>query len=870
MSAIKDVVTLLLGIGNKTDYKKTKKKMVLPDNPDGNTIIKIFGDWLFETVYKNKIGFEEGVSIAFSILSSIFSTHFIRPFNQEYLNQFYAAIILTFQNLEQYSHSLGAILQHTEQLFLRNLDGLFLLIPHYLKLIKLILTSQTLPFSINISQSSLRRSSIIILKTMICFPNYFNKLSIPPIENYSQECIKDFNIISLFRSTILGSWSNETDPDNAILLLSAMGLFIFETLKKQTTVPPLFLLTIQKYICQPTEIQSQWPIRVLLSAISIIKSISFIVNEIHECSTQTIPNIVTGLSRIITKFLETPTQECSQQEFDLLIISILNTISELIVPHQWIFYYPNIIKEILNSIGQVLETKPKGKGKREKKEKKEKVVGISKNIITEAKFVFFKLMKITGNFPLPNETSTISTHITEEDIKKSFGLSQEEFLKYARFFLNDDNQIITIIDIPENIKNNNDPQTITIIRDLTGKYIWGYFFRMLPLSYKKNPEKYLAKHVWEGKPRPPNYEVTRPPTNKERSELEIKYGITFDTVNKFDKKISGDLKRIQLALTVQHRKEEVYRFLEEEISTLNISKKRPIRDESYFKNYNFNNSKIFLSGFGLLNFQKKQKNKLFNGNKNFYSAIQELDQLSERLQFSIGIIYIAKGQNRNNNGEGIFENKKGDPSYEKFLKQLGEFVDLQTHKGYKGGLKWEKTGRITPYYANNSIEIIYHVSTMLKNISTEEKKEIIGKNKLILVWCNDERHFNPKCIKSENNIIFFIIRPHYTGLSLVTIENYSGIKYYSGLLSKNSLLRKDVLVDLVRISSINHLCETQINEQKKYVHPFLKRNYKIQKIINQFSMSLSNEQFFTSFFSGKFSKMLNTHSDFEIVEKKYF
>ncbi|KAJ6249548.1 tuberin [Anaeramoeba flamelloides] len=478
---------------------------------------------------------------------------------------------------------------------------------------------------------------------------------------------------------------------------------------------------------------------------------------------------------------------------------------------------------------------------------------------------------------------------------KKIGLSHHQFLQYSRFLIINNKQILTIIDLPDKFENIKETQTYLIIRDLCGKYSWNLFNRLLPINYKpKNNEKEENEenNLINNETKIMDKNETSQDLEKNK-EIEIKYDLNYKNDKIFPSNIVENLKRIEKVLTIQNKREQNIQFLEQNITNIDISIKRPLRNQKNNdkqdneegketeteketemetekekeretetetdKEYNFNNGKMFLSNMGLLNDKNLKKIKLFRTNKHFFKSLKELDQIPERSQYSIGVVYVEEGQNRSTNGDNIFKNEKGNQDYENFLKELGWTINLKTHQGYNGGLNWKKTGCETPYYSNDSIEIIFHTLTMLKNINFQKKKKVIKNDKILIIWCNDKRNFNPKCIKSEKNLIFIIIRPHYTGLNLVSIHDFSAGHYNSSLLIKNSLLGKGLLANLIRISSINILQEIQQND-KNFVHPFLHRQNKIKQITEKFSLSLSNEEFFTHFLTGKIPKFLNNSS----------
>lgn len=63
------------------------------------------------------------------------------------------------------------------------------------------------------------------------------------------------------------------------------------------------------------------------------------------------------------------------------------------------------------------------------------------------------------------------------------------------------------------------------------------------------------------------------------------------------------------------------------------------------------------------------------------------------------------------------------------MKQLGEKIILERHLGYKGGLKVNLDGKYAIYYSDVSLEVIFHVSTLMP--SSEDDEQQINKKRFL-------------------------------------------------------------------------------------------------------------------------------------------
>ena len=97
---------------------------------------------------------------------------------------------------------------------------------------------------------------------------------------------------------------------------------------------------------------------------------------------------------------------------------------------------------------------------------------------------------------------------------------------------------------------------------------------------------------------------------------------------------------------------------------------------------------------------------------------------TDRECLKVGVVYVSPYAR---NQHEILKNSKGSAVYERFLKTLGEKIVLERHLGYMGGLKISLDGNSAIYYANSSLELIFHVSTMMP--SNEEDEQQISKKR---------------------------------------------------------------------------------------------------------------------------------------------
>ncbi len=147
-------------------------------------------------------------------------------------------------------------------------------------------------------------------------------------------------------------------------------------------------------------------------------------------------------------------------------------------------------------------------------------------------------------------------------------------------------------------------------------------------------------------------------------------------------------------------------------------------------------SRFLLSQLGFLTWEKRQKVDLLDKVERLKRELKNLDNRGPiRENHKFACIYVGNGQEDKqsilSNQAGSVSNKLYSESYlfqrafENFVRSLGWEVELSSHRGYMGGLQNNgSNGLSSIYYADSSLELMYHVSTMFNH---EEPVHIKGK-----------------------------------------------------------------------------------------------------------------------------------------------
>ncbi|KAI1316622.1 hypothetical protein EDD11_009657 [Mortierella claussenii] len=184
--------------------KPTSSTPIRPSSPDGNTIMHMFGAWLFEvsslpipesnsTPYTSQWqtfnphypadSYHEAQASAFGVLCRIFSKPqpSTRPFLRTYTERFYEALSMGLRS----ETSLPTILAHSAELFTSELEGVRMMVPDFVIGIRMAMSGQIRVATGYMSQEKqkqvledLHLAALKVAGCIMCLPNHFEKVEL--------------------------------------------------------------------------------------------------------------------------------------------------------------------------------------------------------------------------------------------------------------------------------------------------------------------------------------------------------------------------------------------------------------------------------------------------------------------------------------------------------------------------------------------------------------------------------------------------------------------------------------------------------------------------------------------------------------------
>ncbi|KAJ6229571.1 hypothetical protein M0813_07801 [Anaeramoeba flamelloides] len=874
IQGIQSYVTLFLQNEKKTNNSGNK----LINKINGNTLLNLFGNWLFEAIQLQKEGFEEGIEVIYDILCNIFMNPQDTAFNAKNLTAFYHSLIIVFEHSNLNLKLLNTILKKTKRIFISELEGVYILVPYYFNIIKRILTGNEFINNESVRIEILRSSCLAILNTLICLPLHFPTMKFKPLISNSKvyketEGFTFLDLRSQIYEIIIDCIKNEQDANNYNLLMWCLIIFIQETYKeeKQEFDISIIINSFNEILCQPNSDQLRWPTSVYDSIFFCLKIFGDFFHQLGNKELQLFEDLCINLIERVKILIETPSIINDNTKLESLAIRYIDVIIHTIQPlinnnsHQI---------EKINKIKLIIENLLKKNSNLKKKKSKKN--GFKSVPIEKSLNILFQNLQTQQTDKINNDNNNHDV-INEDKIRFKYNLNQKQFNQKIRYGSIKKKNLIGFFENSSPNKN----KLLVLIRNLNGSNCWELKYPLKSLDENENENE--NENLY-------NEAIYLPTTennnniNSNLKEKKILYDCQIDNdtlidqdktlINKcfinlidvqnrieINKKINNEIFNKKTYPNINKLSRNENSHLDKKNKNININNQLNKNTLNSNNNtFDLNNSgssnienfpilRLLLSNLGLIRLDSKEKFSFCEKRENLITEINNLDSITTKPTHTIAIIYISKELCRESDENKIFTNKVGSKKYIQFLKGLGNFIDLKKHKGFFGGLNYQKTGRIAPYYKDSKNEIIYHASTMLrfKKNSLLETKSILANNQVTIIWLEDNKIWKPNHLRSKQNLVYIIIRPHYTGLYHFEIINFSSNNFLVFPLGNHSFISWNILPQLIRKIAI-YINQELKNENNLSLDPKEIREKKLLQIQNSKKTLNNSEEFYTSFF----------------------
>ncbi|KAI9470555.1 MAG: hypothetical protein EXX96DRAFT_597448 [Benjaminiella poitrasii] len=373
----------ILGIGNLVDalnfpnsnrgnLENTKTNS---NHPDGNTLLHMFGTYLFDATSKALKADQEqqrGCAEAFATLCKIFCKQQKRePFLRTYIERFYAALTIGLKS----DACLPTILLSCTELFTTDLEGVRMLVPNFISAIRMVLPKLRFICKTSVSIDNLRLAAIKVLSTIMCMPNHFDKVEFKSgwdcdinSQNENSSLIGEQELLITELIRVLYDTSNDVDLEHPFLSLKFYILeVLLMSLKTETSsynmryilhlinvyviedVPfcPGLVGTVVKLI-QDKILTMQLPADVTLVAFDVLMDFVNLYDFVKRDSKNVARELVLALSRYVDTLI---TAGKLAQTYPL-IVQAYDCMIKWILVSQWIVDDRDCYKAVIDTLSK--------------------------------------------------------------------------------------------------------------------------------------------------------------------------------------------------------------------------------------------------------------------------------------------------------------------------------------------------------------------------------------------------------------------------------------------------------------------------------------------------------------------------------------
>eukprot|EP01119_Soliformovum_irregulare_P013034 TRINITY_DN3433_c0_g4_i1.p1 TRINITY_DN3433_c0_g4~~TRINITY_DN3433_c0_g4_i1.p1 ORF type:complete len:1246 (+),score=344.03 TRINITY_DN3433_c0_g4_i1:113-3850(+) len=831
MKGINHLVTLFLNIGTRS------KQKIQP--PDGNTILHIFGAWLFEAIKLNRPSFDEGTALAIEILCKIFKAKIHTKFEPIYLASYYSCIS---DVLQKEGRVLIACLVHNRDFFTQELEGCRILVPYFVYAISGQLTKTKSNFEHILPFDQVREACISILGSLLSLSGFYGQTKmatriakeaqvkqeqllssekesklppLPEITTYS--ALKPY-----LTQILLKGLRAESDPNNISQLLWLMVVHLHEIVEDPQAFD--FAHGAIEIILSRTTGSNNWPIKVMISAYKVLGNFVTLAPRLPKLLTET-STVVTSLC----KFISAQVQELSSPSDEIMrpLIAAYFTITDWIMGSEILFSDQFGVSLLLSTIGSTL-----GTAKTAASSPTSRGFSLDDDLKDAAQYCLYNFLNNSGNFPPKSGARNLSTLLNEEIILENLtSQGLEDARKYLRYFIVENSFIIAAIDLPLHKEG---PSCMLLIRDKTGRYAWD-----ASLIYTPDHEV-LVKAVGHAPPPPVLTPMVPPLSGKKVDDSNFKDLLASlqakkrqDNVNDLTHKVA------QMETTTLQSKNY---GLSPDVSIL---PPKGSVEKMYSHNSKFQAARLLLSHLGFLNLEGRGRVFPLEQGSSFFSTLKTLDAMPERYCQKVSVLYVGQGQKSDQ--EILANFGVGSLEYREFVSGLGWGVNVNTHPGYLGGI--DRSQGVLPYHASYANETIFHVASLMS--SEDQKRAILPKDYVTVMWVEDEVT-NLSLFDNLVKTCPFIVAIHPLPSGLYHLRLVSReIKDVKSLgpLRDNLITRKEMLASLVRLTCINVYREIQAIKEGS-IKPYEIRRRLIEEMSSRFRREETIDQFLMSSYMG--------------------
>ncbi|XP_033610459.1 ral GTPase-activating protein subunit beta isoform X8 [Cryptotermes secundus] len=649
-----------------------------------------------------------------------------------YLARFYLALQqgLHINENRECSETLASILLNSADLFRLDLDGVQVLLPHFIDALEIVLPEKELKLkSPSVLKTELRRASIHLLLSMLVLPLHFQNLTIKEFGGGSSERgpLTFAQLKPRLMNLLINALQVESDPQNAQMLLGGLLLSVQDSAIAEEVEP-----VTQPDTCLGSDSTSN--ILSSDSAHALFVRATYLVCHRLISSWKTDLNVslaalelLAGLARIHIR--ETDALECKRAVkwlCDYIVYQCSrpppahskDLHSTIVAAFQcaavWLVAHPYLLedKECLTTVLEVVELGISGSKSQRKpgepirmKDEKE-LKPASMRVRDAAEALLTIILEQVGYFPSPCGAESLWSLLDEVALLRHCNswpggdhLSREMAVDRFRYFVVENSTVLALLEEP--LGNDQDPQpTVTVlIRGPFGRHAWTMQLRHLPRH--KSGTKYHAPNP--GRPVPmADVGVSH----------DVKHRYFPENVDRIPQcKVDRSIPSMESLLmdpNVAAEHAHLSQLVEQQTALETAAGQQRCKEtDGPFPEctpppacHEFQTARLFLSHFGFLSLDAASGNvgsrltALNTSLDGFCHDLEVLDNMSSRTCDTVHVFYVRAGQKT---AEEILSNVQSEstvsPHFLEFLQSLGWSVNVFQHPGWTGHIStsWKVT-----------------------------------------------------------------------------------------------------------------------------------------------------------------------------------
>ncbi|CAO3698457.1 unnamed protein product [Rhizopus stolonifer] len=742
---------------------------------DGNTLLHMFGTYLFDAasraIHSLDRESQRGCSEAFVTLCRIFCQRQRRPFLRTYIEKFYAALLVGLKS----SACLPTLLLSCTELFASDLEGVRILVPDFIKAIKKVLPKLRIDCQVPVDK--LRWSAIKVLSTIMCLPNYLDKVepsmreeaeSIAVVGDQEQVIAQVIRVLyaepqegSTFKPTLsfyileilLISLRTETSSYNMKYILHLINVYVIED------VPfcPGLVGTVVKLI-QDKILTMQLPNDVILIAFDVLMDFVDLYDYVKRDNKNVARELVLALSRYVNTLLHGGNLSNTYG----LVVQAYECMIRWVLVSQWITEDRDCYKAVIETLSKgitILDkdspTTPPSTNEPvnvEKKKRRDTTFAPPKQLFQlpprvnkgsfhqttataepktrlptdhkpKKEFVAIRraadyymslFINQLGRFVLPHMVNSARPDIADDLHQLKLYQQGHTSECPVRCFLIDRCTLLTMMDLKQDI-----PSVMVIIRNTTGKYVWS-----METNYSEKPIKQTA----DESPREPWSETV---IHKQISVPKA------TAVNEMEMPVMekifslASLHTVQTLMNRQKTAEEAHTVVSSNASQI-------VPSHAHIDQSTPRGFRLFLSQLGFLLPQNREHIVPLKISDALISEMESLDLLNERECIS-ATVYYAKSS-KTTWDELVKDLPAPSEQFQQFIHCLGWPVNIEKHKGYKGSLT-ASVCDTTTYYSDRMVEFVAHTPYFLKKTTDGDisniHQQLTVDDRTCIIWIED-------------------------------------------------------------------------------------------------------------------------------------